>query len=308
MAELICYSLKDMTPVTPPARVVLGLGNFDGVHTAHQELLRLVRTLGAQVSPDTACGVFCFSKPSADYLLPSPTPRLCTLEQKLEIFRDCGMEYAFVADFSTIMHLSPEEFVNEILLKECHCAGAVCGFNYRFGKKGQGSAELLRELLPAPVLIQEAVYNGAEPVSSTRIRGLLLEGNVEDAAKMLSRPYCFSSPVIHGKRLGRKLGTPTINQAFPKGMLIPQKGVYVTDCEVDGRIYRAVSNVGVRPTVEQDASVNCESYLLDFSGDLYGKTVKVSFLKMIRGERTFASTEELTQQIHQDVVFAKTYQ
>lgn len=305
MADLLCYSLQSMSPVTPPLGVVLGLGNFDGVHVAHRELLNLVQRLCDHHSANPSRGVFCFSKPSADYLLPTPLPRLCTLEQKLELFRDCGMEYAFVADFSKIMHLSPEEFVNDVLIKKCHCAGAVCGFNYHFGKNGHGNAQTLEALLPAPVLIQEAVYDGKTPISSTRIRGLLLEGKVEEAALLLSRPYSFTSTVIHGKSLGRKLGTPTINQAFPEGMLIPQKGVYVTDCEVNGKVYRAVSNVGIRPTVEQDATINCESYLLDFSGDLYEKSVKVSFLKRIRGERTFGSTKELTEQIQKDVLFAK---
>lgn len=307
MPDLICYALHTMVPATPPSQMVLGLGNFDGVHIAHQALFQLVKELGDHAKPHAACGAFCFTQPSADYLMSSPPLHLCTLEQKLELFRSLGIEYAFVADFSKVMHLTPSEFVRKILIDRCHCVGAVCGFNYRFGKGGSGSAQTLKELLNAPVVIQDAVYDGSEPVSSTRIRKLLSEGYVEDAAKMLTRPYFFSAPVIHGKRLGRRLGAPTINQAFPTGMLIPKKGVYVTDCEVGGKVYRAITNIGVRPTVEQGADVNCESHLLDYEGDLYEKTVKVSFLKRIRGEMTFHSTEELREQIHRDIEFARAY-
>ena len=166
--------------------MVLGLGNFDGVHIAHQALFQLVKELGDHAKPHAACGAFCFTQPSADYLMSSPPLHLCTLEQKLELFRSLGIEYAFVADFSKVMHLTPSEFVRKILIDRCHCVGAVCGFNYRFGKGGSGNAQTLKELLDAPVVIQDAVYDGSEPVSSTRIRKLLSEGYVEDAAKMLS--------------------------------------------------------------------------------------------------------------------------
>lgn len=307
MASVICISLSTMTEVSSPAATLLCLGNFDGVHLAHRALLKNATKLRSRLSADTACGVFCFSAPTADYLMPTPPPHLCTLEQKLALFRECGMDYAFVADFPSVRNLSPSDFIQRILKDQCNCVGAVCGFNFKFGKNGSGTANFLRDHLGFPVEIRDAITLGEEPVSSTRIRRLLLEGKVKDAKELLCRPYSFSAPVIHGKHLGHQLGAPTVNQNIPSEMLIPAFGVYITDCEIDGRHFRGVTNVGVRPTVETDAHVNCETYLLDFEGDLYEKTVTVAFLDRIRPEKQFASKEELQEQIHKDIQTAKNY-
>ena len=307
MTPVLCISLATMTPSAPPAASVLCLGNFDGVHLAHQELLNSAKKLRSRFSADTACGVFCFSTSPAEHLTNNPPAYLCTQEQKLEIFRACGMDYAFVADFPSVRDLSPEDFIEEILKKQCNCVGAVCGFNFRFGKQGAGTAELLKEALNAPVEIRDAVLYQGEPISSTRIRKLLLEGDVKQAERLLGRPYSFTAPVIHGKHLGHKLGAPTINQKIPDKLLIPAYGVYVTTCRIEGKSFRAVTNVGVRPTVEENATVNCESYLLDFKGDLYEKNVTLSFLERIRPEKQFSSREELQTQIHRDIEAARSY-
>ena len=307
MSLVSCVLLSTMTEVSPPEASVLCLGNFDGVHLAHRALLDNAKKLRSRLSADTACGVFCFSSPTADYLLPTPPAHLCTLEQKLMLFRKCGMEYAFVADFSLIREMSPTDFIQKILKEQCHCVGAVCGFNFKFGKHGEGSAQRLKAELGAPVEIQDAIFQGSEPVSSTRIRKLLLEGDVKNATSLLCRPYSFTAPVIHGKHLGHKLGAPTLNQNIPAEMLIPAYGVYVTDCLIDGKHFRGVTNVGVRPTVEKNAAVNCETYLLDFDGDLYEKEITVSFLDRIRPEKQFSSQEELQLQIHKDIETARNY-
>ena len=307
MPQLHCISLKTGERISMPEKTFLCLGNFDGVHLAHRALLDQAKKLRSRLSADTACGVFCFSAPTADYLLQVPPAHLCTLEQKLELFRQCGMDYAFVADFPSVREMSPKEFIQQILKEQCNCAGAVCGFNFKFGKRGEGTAELLKDALGAPVEIQKAVTHGGEPISSTRIRRLLQDGLVEEASVLLCRPYSFKSSVIHGKHLGHKLGAPTINQILPKGMLIPAYGVYITDCEIDGKHFRGVTNVGVRPTVEKNAQVNCETYLLDFCGDLYEKEITVAFLKRIRPEQQFTSQEELQMQIHKDIDFARNY-
>ena len=307
MAFVSCISLATMTKVTPPAASVLCLGNFDGVHLAHRELLNSAKKLRSRLSADTACGVFCFSASPADYLSATPPPQLCTFEQKLELFYECGMEYAFVADFPSVKDLSPDEFIQTVLKEQCNCVGAVCGFNFRFGRKGAGSSELLQRSLYAPVEIQEAILHEGEPISSTRIRKLLLEGDANAAASLLGRPYSFTSPVIHGKHLGHKLGAPTINQQIPHKMLIPAYGVYVTECEIEGERFRAVTNVGVRPTVEKNAGVNCESYLLNFEGDLYEKNITTYFLERIRPEKQFSSQEDLQAQIHRDIETARNY-
>ena len=205
------------------------------------------------------------------------------------------------------MGLSKEKFATEILRDLCHCVCAVCDFNYRFGNKGSGAAEELSALLGAPVKIQEAICSNGETVSSTRIRRCLVEGDVRGAAALLTRPYSFTAPVLHGKALGKTWNLPTVNQNFPPKMMIPRHGVYVTDCEIDGKHVRGVSNVGTHPTVDRDAAVNCETPWLDFCGDLYGKEVTISFLEYLRPEQKFATADELRMQIGKDIAAAQHY-
>lgn len=305
---VVCYSLSTMKPTAAPQKAVLALGNFDGVHLGHRTLLSRTKELCQQHAPGAVCGVFSFSTPSTEYLSPMPHHQISTLEERLFSFRECGMEYAFIADFPTVRDLPPNEFISNVLIDTCHCVGAVCGYNFFFGKGGNADGATMKQLADFPVVIQEEVCYGNVPVSSTRIRTLLSKGKVQDAALLLTHPYSFTAPVLHGKALGHKLGSPTVNQQLPPCKVIPAHGVYVTDCHFDGKVFRAVSNVGVRPTTDRNSTVNCESYLLDFDGDLYGKEITVFFLEHIRDEVRFSSLEELKEQIRQDVFFAKNYQ
>ena len=285
---------------------ILCLGNFDGVHYAHRTLLREAKRLQAERMPNAKCGVFCFERPSGDYLSPNPPKHLTPLEQKLKYFADEGMDFAFIADFKVLQGLSPEEFINDILVSKCFCKGAVCGYNYRFGKYGSGTPELLQRILPQDhVVTVPAVYSNGETISSTRIRRLLHEGNVKEANELLTVPFSITAPVEHGKALGRKMGTPTFNQTLPTHMIIPANGVYLTQCTVDGISYYGVTNIGTRPTVDTDAPINIETHLLQFEGDLYQKELTVEFLDYIRPEQHFKSIESLQTQIQQDIKTAQ---
>lgn len=217
------------------------------------------------------------------------------------------MDCVILADFHEIRDLSPIEFVQTVLVDLCRCQTAVCGFNYRYGKNGLGTPTQLQQTLPARVEVLEEVTALGESVSSSRIRQLLARGDVHTAAKLLSHPYCFTSAVLHGKRLGRQLGAPTINQIIPQGLQIPLHGVYVTDCKVGEKHYRGVSNVGVHPTVDQNAATNCETYLLDFSGELYDQEITVSFLDFLRPEQRFESLDALRAQIASDIERARIF-
>ncbi|MBQ9131632.1 MAG: riboflavin biosynthesis protein RibF, partial [Clostridia bacterium] len=241
------------------------------------------------------------------FLRPDPPAHLCTPEQKLERFLECGMEYAFLADFPTVRSYSPEEFANSILQAQCHCVAAVCGFNYRFGRNGAGTPEMLGSILQIPVTVCPEIRVLDETVSSTRIRRLLNEGDPVQATQLLTRPYSLTAPVLHGKALGRTWGFPTVNQNFPADILIPRRGVYISSCTVDGVSYGGISNVGSRPTVDREAGINCETHLLDFSGDLYGREITVSFLQFLRPERQFESEQALREQIGQDLAQARDY-
>jgi len=308
MSMIECLSLATSRCVKIPSQTLICLGNFDGVHYAHRQLIRLAADTRAREFPNAALTVFCFRTPSSDVLFPHQAPtHLSTLEQKLDYFREEGVEYVFLADFPKLRDLSREAFAQTVLKEVCHCVCAVCGFNYRFGNMGAGTATDLSDLLGAPVKIQEEICLHGETVSSTRIRRLLSEGNVKEAACLLTRPYGFRSKVVHGKALGQTWKIPTMNQNLPRELLIPRLGVYVTECEIDGKKVRGVSNVGLHPTVDRESNVNCETFLLDFSGDLYGKDVTVCFLDYLRPEQKFETVALLREQIACDIEAAKRY-
>ncbi|MBQ9785208.1 MAG: riboflavin biosynthesis protein RibF [Clostridia bacterium] len=304
---LTCISLETMQPAPISEATILCLGNFDGVHIGHRALLERARELKETQFPDAVCGVFCFDTYPADHLLPKPPKHLLTPTQKLARFREAGMDFAILAHFPSLRSLSPETFAKDVLLEQCHAVGLVCGFNYHFGKNGCGTPETLRSVLDIPVSVVDEVVADGDTVSSTRIRSLLARGAVEEATRLLGRPYGFTAPVEHGKALGRRLGAPTINQYFPAQLQELFHGVYVTECRVDGRTYRGVTNVGTRPTVECTTLANCETYLLDFEGTLYGKDVEIAFLSFLRPERKFESPDALREQIALDIASAKEF-
>ena len=286
---------------------VLALGNFDGVHLGHRALLR--ETVRKASELGAIPGVWLFRAPPTDFLRDPPTPHLSTLTDKLEIFHSLGIKLAFVADFKAIGSLSPELFVRNILIKACHCCHAVCGFNYSFGFKGAGDPALLRSLFDGAVSEIPPVRIGGIPVSSTRIRSLLFDGDVQAASELLGRNYFFRSPVLHGKALGRTLTFPTINQNFPSSSVIPKSGIYAVTVHVEGEqtTLSGVANVGSRPTVEKSGHTNCETYILDFSGDLYGRSVEIGFIKRLRDERKMSGIEELKAAIKNDANAAREF-
>ncbi len=265
------------TASSPPTASIVCLGNFDGVHFAHRSLLRQAKKAQQEKFPHALCTVLCFQNPSFDDLLKNPPYHLSTLEQKIQYFKEEGMDAVFLTDFSSIKELTPKEFATTILMDICGCVCAVCGFNYHFGKDGKGTPNILSALLPIKVLIQPKICLDGIAVSSSRIRKMIQNGDMETAKRLLARHYCFTAPVLHGKALGRNLGAPTINQSFPPRMQVPRLGVYITDCIIDGQHYRGVSNVGAHPTVDVDAQINCETHLLGFySQEIYLKAMLYS--------------------------------
>lgn len=283
-----------------PRETVLCLGNFDGVHLGHRALIRAARDMRDRDFPRAALGVFCFEGLSSDWLSPNPPGHLTSGEERLERFAGAGAELAVIADFPLLRDTEPQEFVRRILIGDCRCVAAACGFNHRFGRRGEGTPDLLREMLGGRLLVQAAVMAGGEPISSTRIRRLLTDGKPDEAAALMGSPYRLTAPVISGAQLGRTIGFPTVNQRFAPLALIPRAGVYQTDCEVSGRHYAGVTDIGTRPTVNGAHEVRCETHLLDFDGDLYGKTVRVAFLRYLREERKFDTVETLREQIARD--------
>ncbi len=302
--------LKTMAVSALPHASVLCLGNFDGIHLGHRRLVDVVlRTKESLAVHGTkvAAGVWFFRTAPSEFLTGRCQPKIMSEQEKLRSFSDLGLDYAFLADFEELHTLSPEEFVKTVLQKECRCLFAVCGFNYRFAYKGTGDADTLVRLMDGQAHVVECLSLDGDIVSSTRIRALLTNGDVAAAARLLGSPYTLTAPVIHGKRLGRTLGVPTVNQHFPESAVLPKNGIYITSTELDGKSYPSVSNIGIRPSVEITDKVNCETHILGFDGDLYGKTLTVSFRERLRDELTFSSLEALTRQIQEDIQKTEDY-
>lgn len=289
---------------------VLCLGNFDGVHRGHMALVGRTLEEKAELSekyPSILGGAWCFRQPPADFLSGAPSLRITSTEEKLRLFAKAGLDAVILADFPECRDMSPEVFVTGMLGEMCNCKKAVCGFNFRFGQGGKGTPDLL-SALPEGYSELDPVKVGGVTVSSSAIRRLILSGDVGSAAEMLGRPFSVFLPVVHGKRLGRTLGLPTVNQHFGAHDLIPAHGVYAALAETDdGKTYPAAVNVGTNPTVKDDATVVCESHLLGFSGEIYGERVRVSFLSRLRGEKKFGGTDELAAAIRKDIENAEKY-
>jgi len=288
---------------------VLCLGNFDGVHLGHAELIKNTVDLKNKLSQkgkNILGGAWCFRQPPAELLFGEKHICLTTLEEKLNLFAKMGLDIAVLGDFSYLRNMPYSDFAEKVLKNGLGCEAAVCGFNFKFGKGGEGTASDLFAALGNDCRVVSPVTVDGTTVSSSMIRKHLSEGDVESANKMLGRPYFSELTVVKGKMLGRQWGLPTINQFFGNEKFVPKKGVYATTTEVYGKTYMSVTNVGTNPTVG-DVGVRCETHIIDFDGDLYGEKIKVNFYKFLRGEQKFNSVSELTHAIRQNVIEAKQY-
>ena len=279
------------------------IGFFDGVHLGHRALLRAVGELAAEyglipaavsfdLHPDLLTG-----RDGALELITSPEDRLW------ELRRYGGVEQVRLLHFDTALMNTPwQEFLDR-LVGEGEIGALAVGADFTFGRGGAGTAESLARWCRergVPCRIVEKVTLDGEPVSSSRIRALLRRGRVEEAERLLGHPYGLSGPVVTGRRLGRTLGLPTANLRYEPGVLVPRHGVYAARAFLpDGSSFPAATNVGVRPTVS-GSGVSVESHLLGFSGDLYGKRLRLELRRFLRPERRFGSLEELKAQIRRD--------
>lgn len=269
------------------------IGNFDGVHIGHRKLIEAAVDY-CRTHSGTRCAVFTFESNT------SSAPFIVSHEEKLKIFAGCGAETAVTVPFDEVRDMSCEVFVSEVLVGKLNVACAFCGFNFRFGKMGAGNGETLASLMSAngrSAAIMPPVNLGGEPVSSTRIRAALAEGDMALANSLLGRNFGFVSEVLHGKALGATLGFPTANQRIAHGAAMPRRGVYASLCIIDGKKYPAVSNIGVRPSTDSHGEANCETNIIGFSGNLYGREIAVYPLAFIRPERRFSSAAELTAEV-----------
>ncbi|MCR4925659.1 MAG: bifunctional riboflavin kinase/FAD synthetase [Clostridiales bacterium] len=284
---------------------VVALGNFDGVHIGHLNVLYQTQALADKLGVKPSALIF---KEHPHINKNDATKELLTLKQKDEAFSDAGIENIYLYNFEDVCNMTAEQFVKEILKEKLNAKGVCCGFNYHFGKNASGDAQMLVELckkykIEANVCPEVKVENGT--VSSSRIRKAIENGNLELANKMLGKVFCYDFVVVDGDKRGRLLGAPTINQYFPESFVVPKNGVYASRCFVDGRYHAAVTNVGIRPSIEGTSKLRSETCIMDFSGDLYGQNIEVGLLQYLRPEKKFESLEKLSEQISIDAKNAK---
>ena len=280
-------------------RTVYALGFFDGVHVGHQELLRQCRRLADQMG--CRPGAVTFDRHPGALMGGSPK-LLNTVDDRVRLLRQAGMEVIRVLPFDEALMATPWQKFFRLLVTDLGAAGLVCGDDYRFGSRGEGNAKLLQQAceeqgIPCVVVAEKSI-DGVR-VSSTHIRNLIEQGEMERAVRFLGHPHVLAGQVVPGKQLGRTLGIPTANLRLPEGVVCPRFGVYACKAVVDGVEYPAVTNVGVRPTVSGEG-VTIEPWLLDFEGDLYGKELALRFYAFLRPEQKFASLEELQAEIRKN--------
>jgi riboflavin kinase/FMN adenylyltransferase len=284
----IIHQVGELLAQQRPAPCSLALGAFDGLHRGHMAVIHAACAPGAGGQAlEPAVFTFCAS--------PSGNSAVLTGRDKERLLEDAGISTLYSLDFAQVRDWQAEDFVRRVLFAACNARRLCCGEDFRFGKGARGDVALLRRLCQqagAELYVAPPVREGEQKVSSTRIRAAVEAGDIPLANRLLGRPFGFSLEVIHGNHIGTGLGTPTINQAIPEGFVLPKFGVYASWCRVGGEYFYGVTNVGVKPTVGSD-KVLAETWMPEFSGDLYGKRVRVFLLEFLRPERKFASLEEL---------------
>jgi riboflavin kinase/FMN adenylyltransferase len=300
------------TPAMPGPGTAVTIGAYDGVHLGHRALLRDL--CDRAEAGGLSSVVVTFDRHPAYVVRPDSAPKQLTgLEQKLELLEDCGVDRTLVLPFDEARaNETAEDFVREVLVERLAARLVVVGEDFHFGHGRKGNVGLLRELGAVNGFEVVGVHltgEASEPVSSTRIRALLSEGDVEEAARLLGRPHEVRGPVVRGDgRGGPELGFPTANMAVADDIALPADGMYAGYFTgADGQARPAAVYVGRRPTFYEPgtAPVLVEAYLLHFEGDLYGQPARVSFVGRVRGDARFGSAEALIEQMHLDVVAAE---
>ena len=290
---------------------VIALGFFDGVHLGHAALLR--RTVEAAAQRGVTPAVFTFDRPPKEVVTGVPCPLINSAEDRRELVRRLyGIQEVIMVPFDREMMTTPwDKFVTDILVGRYHAVHLVAGHDHHFGHKNQGSPELLQEKCAELGLgcdIIPKVEVGGITVSSTYIRRLVELGQISRANRFLGHPHTLTGSVRHGRGIGSSRLYPTANLIIPPHVLVPSHGVYVTRATLpEGASYAAVTNVGTRPTVNNGTDITVEACLLDFEGDLYGKTLRLEFFEHLRDEVRFDSLDALKAQVAADAEATRRY-
>lgn len=303
---IVFNSLDEIKDIEP---CVIAVGNFDGVHLGHQAIIK--KAINDAKGEGIKSAVFTFSNHPRNLLKEKDSVKnILYAEDKQKIIEDLGIDYMFNIPFTDeIRTMDPVDFIDNILLEKFKMKEVLCGFNYHFGYKAEGNVELLlKEGLNKgfSVHVTDAFTVDDQVVSSSLIREKIAEGDMLACSRLLGRHYAVEGEVVVGNRLGKKLGFPTSNVNIDEAMVSPPNGVYITICTYNGESYPSITNVGHKPTIGEYGK-NVETHIFNFDKELYGKNIKVEFLKKMRDEIKFDSVEALSAQITEDCITAKAY-
>ncbi len=296
------FQIKEPTAVT--------IGKFDGRHKGHQKLLRQMLELKKEYGYQTA--VFTFDMAPAGVVTGKVQTVITTNQERRNNMAKMGIDYLVEYPFDlSVAHMPAEKFVAEILVGQMGAKAIVAGTDCGFGYGRAGNADLLRALAPKygyQAVIIEKEQDDHRDISSTYVREELDRGNIEKANELLGEPYAIHGTVVHGNHIGGSvLGFPTANILPPPQKHLPPFGVYVSRVLVDGTDYRGVTNIGRKPTIHGDSPVGVETFIMGFTGDIYGKDIEVQLLNFERPEQKFGSLEELKEQIERDKEYASAW-
>ncbi len=279
-------------------KTAVALGTFDGLHKGHISVITCALSYKERGFIPL---VMLFDSHPLLSLTGNAPAEILQNGLRSEIIENCGAQSVTVS-FDEIKNLSCREFFEEIIIKKLNAGAVCCGGNYRFGKGGEGGCKELQALcneFSVELTVSPEICFGSSPVSSTRIRKAIENGDIPLANAMLGREFRYKYEVVSGDKRGRLMGAPTINQHFGENFVVPKKGVYASVTVVDGKEYSSVTNIGMRPSFE-NTDLRSETCILGFSGDLYGEFIEVRLLKYLRGEIKFDSMEALGEQIRKD--------
>jgi riboflavin kinase / FMN adenylyltransferase len=284
--------------------IAVALGNFDGIHIGHQNLIKTMVYNAKKMKLKPS--LLLFREHTKTILSKSLPTYITSIEQKIEIAESLGVEIIYIINFDKkLMELSPDEFIEEILLHKMRSKLIVVGYDYRFGYKAKGDVSYLEKLsnkLEFKLKVINPIKNDGVVVSSSNIRTLIKEGYFEEVETMLQRPYSILGKVIKGENRGSKLGFPTANIELIDNYVIPKTGVYKTYTKVDGKIYKSATNIGYNPTFnKENKTLKFETYILDFKENIYGKTIEIWFKKWLRDDMKFKNVEDLIEQMKSDI-------
>ncbi len=284
---------------------VIALGNFDGVHKGHMELIN--RAVKNAKKLNIKSSLLLFNEHTDNLVKVGKKDIITTNQTKFEIIEGLGVDIIYLINFTReFMSYTPIMFLKDFLADNLKIKGIVVGYDYTYGYKKSGDVDFLNKnkfLFKSVDVIDQISSHGVK-ISSTLIRSLIEEGKLKEANELLSRPYKLIGEIIHAKGLGKKMGYPTANLKLIDNFVIPKFGVYDTDIIINGERFRASTNIGTNPTVEHDG-IKIEAHILDFNRDIYGEIVELELLGFVRPELKFDSIEELFKQIAKDVLVTR---